>query len=275
MRILSLVTGLALAGVLAAAAPEARAQSDFSSSAAQAAGHFSAAQAATFSKQIEEDLADKGARVAMVFRTGRPRKALPPGINYTHGAFWVYRDIKTADGKELHGYAVYNLYSGDNSDLPRDRSILSQDFPYEFTQGSAVDDVGVIIPSPEMQRRMLAVIDSPTYEALHNPSYSLIANPLSDQHQNCVSLMLDVLAAAAWETADRAQIRANLRANFRPTPVRANLFQRMFGPIADPRLKTDDQSGRLVTATYESVRDFMSENRLLATAYSITYQPRP
>ena len=49
----------------------------------------------------------------MVFRTGRARDKLPKGIAYTHGAFWVYRDIQTADGATAHGYAVYNLYAGD------------------------------------------------------------------------------------------------------------------------------------------------------------------
>lgn len=235
--------------------------------------HFTTSQAAAFSKQIENDLASRGARIALVFRTGRPRNKLPEGIAYTHGAFWIYRDITTADGHVVHGYAVYNLYAGDGKAWAADQSRLVQDFPLDFTRGSAVDDVAVIIPSPEMQRRMLAVVDSPSYEGLHNPSYSLVANPWRATHQNCNSFMLDVIAAAAWDTSSRDQIRANLVANYRPTPVKADPILRIFGPIADTRLKTDDQGGAIQTATYESIAAFMKDNHLLEAAYSLSFKP--
>ncbi|HEY0435676.1 MAG TPA: DUF2145 domain-containing protein, partial [Phenylobacterium sp.] len=175
------LTGLAFAAALACAAAPAAAQD---SSAHVVAAHFTAPEAAQFSKQIERDLADKGALVAMVFRTGRPRAELPPGIAYTHGAFWVYRTITTDDGRKLSGYAVYNLYAGDGHAWPKTQSRLVQDYPFDFTRGSSVDDVAVIVPSPEMQRRIIAVIDSPTYEKLHNPAYSLVANPWASRFQN-------------------------------------------------------------------------------------------
>ena len=259
----------AVAAILLAAAPQAWAQDSISTPAAVA--HFTAPEAAAFSKQIEADLAARGVRVAMVFRTGRARAKLPRGIAYTHGAFWVYRDIRTADGGVAHGYAVYNLYAGDGKAWPGDVSKLVQDFPFDFTRGSAVDDVAVIAPSPEMQRRILAVIDSPSYAALHNPSYSLIANPLRPEHQNCNSFMLDVVAAAAWNTTDRAQLRADEAAHFTPTVVEASGAMRLFGPMVDHRLKTDDQSGPLKTATYESMAAFMRDNGLLEAAYTLNF----
>lgn len=211
------------------------------SSAPAAVGHLGPVEAAAFGKQIERDLAGRNARVAIVFRTGRARESLPEGIRYTHGAFWVHRDIAAADGRaSLKGYAVHNLYHGDGASLPIDRSYLKQDWPTDFTRGSAVDDVAVIVPSPEMQRRLLALIDGPHYARLHNPSYSLIGNPLSASHQNCNSFMLDVISSAAWSTTDTRQLEANLKAHFRPTVVKAGLLLRTFGPMADKRLKTDD-----------------------------------
>lgn len=260
----------ALIAVCAATAPAARAQDSISTPAA--AAHFTPQQAAAFSKQVEDDLAGRGARVALVFRTGRPRAKLPEGVAYTHGAFWVYRDIRTADGGTAPGYAVYNLYAGDGHAWPATESKLVQDFPFDFTRGSAVDDVAVIVPSPEMQRRMLAVIDSPDYARLHNPSYSLVANPLSDRHQNCNGFMLDVIAAAAWETRDPAQIHADERAHYTPTVVRAGPLMRLFGPMVDGRLKTDDQSGPIRTATYESMAAFMRDNGLLQAAYTVEFR---
>jgi hypothetical protein len=230
-------------------------------------------QAAAFSKQIETDLAAKGARVAIVFRAGRPHDKMPRGISYTHGAFWVYRTIHTQDGRDLPGYAVYNLFQGDGKTLPVTQSYLAQDWPFDFTRGSAADDVAVIVPSPEMQRRIVAVMDSPTYARLHNPSYSLIANPLSSKHQNCNGFMLDVIASAVWETSDPAQIRADEKAHFHPSVIEAGPLQRMLAPLADARLKTDDQSHVLVTTTYESMSAFMKDNGLLEASYILTRAP--
>ena len=63
----ALIAGLA-ALVVAGAALPAIAQD---SSARAIAPHFTPEQAAAFSKQMERDLADRGARVAIVFRAGR------------------------------------------------------------------------------------------------------------------------------------------------------------------------------------------------------------
>jgi hypothetical protein len=260
--------GLIVAAAIAAAAAPAIAQD---SSARSVAAHFTAPEAAAFSKQIERDLAAHGARLAMVFRTGRPRADLPDGIAYTHGAFWIYRTITTADGQSLSGYAVYNLYAGDGHAWPKDQSRLVQDFPFDFTRGSQVDDVAVIVPSPEMQRRILAVVDSPTYARLHNPAYSLVANPWTPKYQNCNNFMLDVVGAAAWDTSDPARITADLKAHYRPTVVKAGPLMRLFGPIADSRLRTDDQQGPIRTATYESMSAFMRDNGLLQAAYTLNF----
>jgi hypothetical protein len=240
-----------------------------SGSGAAEAQHLTIEEAADFSKQIERELAAEGVRVAILFRTGRPRENMPEGLEYTHGAFWAYRDILTDDGESRRGYAVYNLYHGDGETLPTTESYLKQDWPIDFVRGSVVDDVGVIIPSPEMQRRILAVIDSPLYAALHNPSYSLIANPHESTYQNCNTFMLGVIAAAAWETDDLEQIAANLRAHFDPQELDVGLLARIFGPMADERLRTDDQDGAIQTATYGSMAGFMEEYGLSKASYVI------
>lgn len=238
-------------------------------SAANAKPHFSPPEAAAFAKQIEQNLAARGARVAIVFRTSRPHDKLPPGIAYTHGAFWVHSDITTADGRHLQGYAVYNLYHGDGKTLPVSQSYLKQDFPLNFASVSAEDDVGVIIPTPEMQRRLRALIGTPAYAHLHISDYSLVSNPLDAKYQNCVEFVLDVVAAAAWETDSYPQIKANLTRWFEPTTVKAGFVQRTLGPMADARLRTDDHPGAIRTATYESLSAFMLKHELATEAYVI------
>jgi hypothetical protein len=61
-------------------------------------------------KKMERTMADKGARVFIVARTGRPPEDLPEGLKYTHVSFGVYSKIKTNDGEMIPGYAYYNLY---------------------------------------------------------------------------------------------------------------------------------------------------------------------
>jgi hypothetical protein len=244
------------------------AQADGSGFSAQgASAHLTGEEAAAFSKQIERDLAGKGARVAIVFRTGRPRSELPDGIDYTHGAFWTFVPITLDDGRAINGYAVYNLYHGDGKTLAKDKSYLHQDFPLDFIAATAVDDIAVIIPSPEMQRRITEIMASPAYTDLHIKPYSLVSNPHDIKYQNCNEFMLDVIAAAAWETSDMAQIKTNLQKHFKPTVVKTSLIERVLGPIADSRLKTDDQRGPIVTVTYESMASFMRDNGLLQETY--------
>lgn len=235
--------------------------------------HLTAEQAAAFSKQVERDLAEKGARLAIVFRTGETRDMLPDGISYTHGAFWTFVPISLDDGRVINGYAVYNLYHGDGKTLAMDKSYLHQDFPIDFVAPSAVDDVAVIVPTPEMQRRILAIMDSPSYAALHVEPYSLVSNPHDIKYQNCTEFMLDIIAAAAWETTDMAQIKANLKQHFKPTRVKTSLIERFLAPLAEDRIKTDDQGGTIVTATYESMAAFMKDNGLLKEAYVLRRAP--
>jgi hypothetical protein len=270
MRTITAAFAVALLGACATTQGNASnpvADSGFSAQAA--AAHLTGEEAATFSKQVERDLAAKGARMAIVFRTGRPRSELPEGISYTHGAIWTFVPITLEDGRTINGYAVYNLYHGDGKTLAKDKSYLHQDFPVDFVAATAVDDVAVIIPSPEMQRRVIEIMGSPTYEKLHIEPYSLVSNPLDIKYQNCNEFMLDVLAAAAWGSTDMVQIKANLKKHFKPTVVKTNLVERLLGPIADSRLKTDDQSGPIVTATYESMSAFMKDNGLLQETYIV------
>jgi hypothetical protein len=237
------------------------------------ASHLTAEQAAAFSKQVERDLADKGTRLAIVFRTGETRDMLPDGISYTHGAFWTFVPISLDDGRVINGYAVYNLYHGDGKTLAMDKSYLHQDFPIDFVAPSAVDDIAVIVPTAEMQRRILSIMDSPTYRALHIEAYSLVSNPHDIRYQNCTEFMLDIIAAAAWETADMAQIKANLKQHFRPTKVKTSLIERFLAPLAEDRIKTDDQGSTIITATYESMAAFMRDNGLLKEAYILRRRP--
>ena len=56
--------------------------------------------------------------------------------------------------------------------------------------------------------------------------------------------MLDVIAAAAWETRDMVQIKANLQKHFKPTVVKTALIERVLGPIAKTASRRTTSAGR-------------------------------
>lgn len=261
--------GIVAAGLVLAAGEPAQA----GESAEGGAAFLEPEEAGQFSKQIEQELAARGAVVAMVFRSGRARADLPDGVAYTHGAFWVYQAARLPDGREVKGYVVHNLFSGDGESRPVTQSALVEDFPFDFAAGSHEDDVAVIVPTREVQRRLLAVIASPDYAALHVPDYSLLSNPADARFQNCNEFLLDVLAAAVWETADYRQIKANLSAAFEPTRIEAGGLKRALAPMADARLRTGDHDGPVRTATFESLSQFMQDHGYADAILTIRRRP--
>lgn len=226
----------------------------FSSSSAHAEPHFSAEQIIGFSKKVERTLAAEGALVALLARMGRPLSEMPEGMHFTHVAFAVYSNITLADGSTVPGYAIYNLYQ--RNDRPKTSSLV-QDFPVDFFAGVAQLEAGVLIPSVELQQRLLKVIGSPAYASLHEPNYSLIANPYTLGKQNCTEFVLDVVNAAIYQTNDLKVIKANTKAYFKAQPVNVNPFKLMLGSMFSAEVSTSDQQGKPVTATFEKIAEYL------------------
>ncbi len=212
------------------------------------------AQIIGLTKKVEKTLTSRGARVAIVARIGRPPSEMPEGMHYTHAAFAVYSDISTTDGRKLQGYAMFNAYQ--NDERP-DVSSLVQDYPVDFFAGVAELQAGMIIPSAELQARLLEVIASPIYKSLHDPRYSAIANPYTLGRQNCTEFVLDVINAAIYQTADIRVIKAAEKSYFIAQPVNVNPLKLMLGAMFSAEIATSDQPGAPVTATFEKIGEYL------------------
>ena len=215
---------------------------------------FSPEQISAFAKKVEKTMAAAAARVAIVSRVGVPPDDLPEGFHYSYVGFAVYSQITTADGKIVPGYALYNLYQEDEHP---DVSDLVQDYPVDFFAGAQRLDSGIIIPSETLQNRILSVIGSPTYAALHDPHYSVIANPFTLGKQNCTEFVLDVITAAIYQTGDTAKIKAAEKAYFVAQPVKVNPVKLLVGSVFMSGVATSDHPGEPVTATFERIADFV------------------
>lgn len=225
------------------------------------------AEVTSYAAQLQQDLAARGANVAIVARVGRDRSTLPDGIEYTHVAYWVYSQITRADGTKHKGYRVYNLYQqADNGTVSR----LVQDSPADFFAGAYTLDAGVIVPDPRLQKKILSVITSPTYTQLHNADYSVLANPNTTDFQNCTEHTLDVLMASLYGTSNKAQIKANIAAHFDPQPVKIGGLKRLFAPAKSAALTTSDHGAKIETATFSSIARFMASHDLSDQIYRYT-----
>lgn len=248
----------------------AHAAGGFSSSSSHAAeeAHFKAEEIVAFAKQVERTLAANGARVAILARMGRPPSELPEGMHFTHVGFAVYSEITKSDGSKIPGYAIYNLYQQEGHP---DISELMQDYPVDFFAGVAKLEAGILIPSAELQARLLDVIASPTYKALHDPHYSVIANPYTLGRQNCTEFTLDVINAAIYQTSDIKVLKANTKAYFEAQPVKVNPFKLLLGSMFSAEVSTSDQTDQVVTATFEKIVAYL--NKYDAGSRSMTLLP--
>lgn len=224
-----------------------------------------------FSDGVEQVLLERDVEVAILFRTGRAREDMPEGILYTHGAFWV-RSTLIDDGKEREGYAVYNLYQGDGN--LSNTSGLYQDFPPDFIAGSIVNDVGLIIPSKELQGKLRELIASPRYQALHNPSYSIVSNPFNAMFQNCNEFMLDVMMAALFDTTETQELKGLAREHFEPQPVTMGPIVDFLAPIFIQDISVKDHEGPVRTATFRTMGQFLERQGALEEMLTLPLPPR-
>ncbi|ABG42119.1 conserved hypothetical protein [Paraglaciecola sp. T6c] len=209
-----------------------------------------------FAKNVEKYAASQGARAFIIARVGRPQKDLPKGIRFTHTAVAIYSDITLDDGELVKGYAIYNLYQKSGE---LDKSQLVTDYPVDFFWGAAQLSAGVIIPTPDMQTRLIDIISTGKNAQLHNENYSVIANPMNRQLQNCTEHTLDMLNAAIYQTTDIDKLKANTQAYFTPQRVHTSRFKLMFGAMLQDDVTTKDHTGKVSTTTFTSIAQYLAK----------------
>ena len=228
--------------------------------------HFAPELIASFAKKVETIVANKGARVFIIGRVGRPEHELPKGVTYTHVGFGVYSQIKTTTNQTMFGYTMYNLYQHTSNPQISD---LVQDFPVDFFTGVHQLKAGIIIPNPVLQRRLLDVISSPTYAKLHNPKYSVISNPFVSEYQNCTEHVLDVINAAIYNTNDIDQLKINSKIYFVPHAIQAGPIKRLMAAMFAPDIALSDHGKVIKTSTFTTIAKYLHTYSLLQENFTI------
>ncbi len=224
---------------------------------------FSAKEVDKFAKSVELFAAKEGARAFIIGRVGRPEKDLPEGIKFTHTAIAVYSSITLDTGETVKGYAIHNLYQKEGQ---ADKSELVIDYPVDFFWGVSNLKAGIIIPTPDLQQRIINVIASGKDQQLHNENYSVIANPFNNTFQNCTEHTLNILNAGVYQTTDMDQLKNNAEQHFKPQKIKANPFKLLLGNWFVDDVSTKDHSGKVYTTTFTTIGKYLQKNELLTKA---------
>ncbi len=220
---------------------------------------FAIEEIAKFTKKIERNMAEKGVRVFIIGRNGRPVEELPKGVEYTHVAFGVYSKVETQDGRIVPGYAYYNLYQSEKDGAT---SSLVTDYTIDFLVNIYEPKVGIVIPTPELQKRLLTFIGTAEYQSLHNPSYSVLSNPYNDIFQNCTEFTLDVINSSIYKTVDKDDLKLAAKDHFKAYDVHISPFKVLFGSMFVSGVTKSDHVGQIKTATYTTIAAYLESFNL-------------
>lgn len=220
-----------------------------------------------FAKEVELFAAQESARVFIIGRVGRPEKDLPQGIKFTHTAIAVYSSIKLDSGEYVKGYAIHNLYQKEGQ---IDKSELVIDYPVDFFWGVSSLKVGIIIPTPDLQQRIMKVIANGEDKQLHNENYSVIANPFNNTFQNCTEHTLNIVNSGIYQTTDIQQLKNNAEQHFKPQKVKVSPFKLLLGSWFVDDVSTKDHFGKVYTTTFTTIGKYLKSNKLLSHAVVLT-----
>jgi len=221
---------------------------------------------ATFTKKIERTMAEKGVRVFIIGRNGSPIEELPKGVEFTHVAFGVYSKVETQDGRVVPGYAYYNLYQSEENGAT---SSLVTDYTIDFLVNIYEPKVGIVIPTPELQKRLLSFIGTPEYQSLHNPNYSVLSNPYNDIFQNCTEFTLDVINSSIYQTVDKNQLKVAAKDHFKAYDVHISPFKVLFGSMFVSGVTKSDHDGQIKTATFTTIAKYLENFNLAQEVLTI------
>ena len=216
-------------------------------------------RAMTLAEHTAQRLDASGAQVVLVARVGQNLSEY--GQRYSHFGI-AYRDAPGAPWRVAHKLnqcgtakaAVYRQGLGE----------FFLDDLYEY-------EAGVVVPSPEIQARLLpALRDNRRLARLHTPAYSMVAYPWAQTYQQSNQWAIETLAMAQDPSiASRPQAQAWLREHgYVPDTLHLSAFQRLGARMTAANVAFDDHptskrfTDRIETVTVDSVFRWMGRSGL-------------
>jgi hypothetical protein len=217
--------------------------------------------------KTRDTLDASGAQVALISRVGQDLSRYH--LRYSHMAY-AWRDHPKGRWFVVHELNGCGTARSDLYDEGLGNFFLDDLFAYEAL---------IVIPSPELQTRIVQQLSKDRALALHESNYNLVAYPFSTKYQHCDQWVLEELAAALTPEGTittRAMAQAWLRqAGFEPTTLHIGPLERLGGRAFRANVAFDDHpnerrfADRIDTATVEAVVRFLEVKDIGATQLSV------
>jgi hypothetical protein len=194
------------------------------------------------------------AQVALIARVGQDLSK--HGLRYSHMAY-VWRDHPA--GRWI---VVHEL----NQCGTARSALFAQGLANFFLDDLYAYEAQLIIPTPQSQARIAAMLASGTPLQLHKARYNMLAYPFSTDYQNSNQWVLETYAATSsgLGLTNREQMQAWLRmAGYRPMTIHVAAGQRLGARLFSANISFDDHpfgrraAGQIDTVTVESVTRFV------------------
>jgi len=183
-------------------------------------------------QKVHLHLEANGARAAVIARVGRDLSEY--GLRYSHIGL-ALRDGERRRWRVLH---LLNHCGRADSDL------YEQGLGNFFLDDLFRFEALVLLPSVELQARLVEAVAQGAARGLHQPAYSLIAHPYSARYQNSNQWLLELVASAAAGTGSgRAAAQAQLaRTDFEPSVLYLPPLRRLGARLFSVNTQFDDHS---------------------------------
>lgn len=198
------------------------------------------------------------------------------GLRHSHLAFLLRNEA--GNWEVLH---LLNRCKSDHSSLYREGLVNL------LGESALSTDLRVGIPTPAVRAVLKTLLTAPAdrAQALHQPRYSMLAYPGSNEYQNSNQWILEVTAAAIAQATDdtrlsnRPQTLAWLKQHdFQPSRLQIGIGKRLGARFFAANVAVTDHparerlSGNYSVVTVESVFDFLHQQQALESELAIPHQ---
>lgn len=216
-----------------------------------------------------------GVDVVIIARGGQDLSRY--GLRHSHLAFAVRED----DGSWRTVHLLNHCKSPESS-------LFHEGLSNFIGETGTHTDLRVGVPTPAVRAALKTMLTAPGIQAkaLHEPRYSVVAYPFSDEYQNSNQWVLEVLAAAIAQSRDgtllvrRAQVQTWLKEQmYTPSTLHIGVGKRLGARFFVDNAATTDHpaseriSGNYSVVTVESVFDFLKRRKVLAHEVAVAHVP--
>lgn len=208
------------------------------------------------------------AEVAIIARVGQDLSKYH--LRYSH--LGLVR--RTADGRWIVMHELNQCGTAESDLFDEGLGNFFMDSPFAF-------ETMILIPSKELQKKIVTVIDSGQARQLHQRRYNMLAFAYSTRYQNSNQWALEVLAAAQAndvKITQREQAQAWLKlASYQAETLRISALTRLGARMFKANVSFDDHpmdrrmAGLIDTVTVESVARFMQSREEKLEKIVLTY----